>query len=57
MSGEWIGVVLITALLVIMMGYSVFLAFRGGGSRKKANPREDSPSRAQPGQRTDRKAA
>jgi hypothetical protein len=53
MSGEWIGVLLVTALLVIVCGYAVFLALRSGGRRTIGH----TEWHAAPDQGPDRKAA
>jgi hypothetical protein len=57
MSGEWIGVVLITALLVILMAYSVSQAFRGRRPRRTSDGEEHSAGQEQPGRTAGRKAA
>jgi hypothetical protein len=57
MSGEWIGVVLITALLVVLVAYSVFLAFRDGRRPKTDHGERHSKSQDAHGQEAGARAA
>lgn len=58
MSSDWIVVALITGLLVIMTGFSVFLAFQSGRDDEPDDRAdESSEAGAKPGPETGRQAA